>query len=800
MLVALVLLVGPRDGAAQAEAPTEGETTVEWIRPEEVSARADALRHRVDAARIDAAAVADLNRIEQAVAGLAPDLDRAIGRSMGVSRAGSPPQLEDIRRELSGLATPLDAWKDELAAEAQRVAQTLDALARAEQVWLESRARPETTAAGDVVRRRVETSLATVREAVAHQEAWRARVLAASDRVLSERTAREAALERVKAAIEAPRVRLLVPDREPLWTRSFGAAIRRELPRAPAVMLAYGRRTFEYVARDPRPVVLQVVLAMLLMIAFRGLLGRARRGLAGEELPTRAVRLFERPYSVSVLLAVLASPLLHPLAPLRFTQLLGMIAFVPAARVVARASESIGAVVFAGLFALLLLDRLALALAPLPALARTTFLVLLLLALALAAWLARRLDAARDPRWLRRAAWVASGGLALGVLAEVGGWTYLATLLGRGVGGAAVGALYVCAAVVVLDAAVAYVLRLQPVRRSRLVARKTAVLQRHVGRALRAVGIVLWLYLLLGALGLRGQATDVLAALTAAGVSVGALTISIADVVAFLLTILVALLLVRVVLGVLEEDVFPRANLPRGVPYALSALVRYGVYTLGVVLAFAAAGVELSQLSILIGGLGIGIGLGLQDIVKNFAAGLTLLVERRIHVGDAVHMPGQEVFGHVRAIGMRATVVRNWDGSEVIVPNADLVARAVTNWTLSDRLCRIEVPVGVAYGTDPERVLALLLDAVRSVDELVAEPAPQALFKGFGESSLDFVVRAWTDGGYERRLPLTSALTLAVHRQLREASVTIPFPQRDLHVATVAPGVGAALADPGRKK
>jgi small-conductance mechanosensitive channel len=200
----------------------------------------------------------------------------------------------------------------------------------------------------------------------------------------------------------------------------------------------------------------------------------------------------------------------------------------------------------------------------------------------------------------------------------------------------------------------------------------------------------------------------------------------------------------------------------------------------------------------MLGGLGVGIGLGLQDLVKNFAAGLTLLFERRVHVGDAVEMPGQGIVGRVVSIGTRASVIRSWSGAEIVVPNGDLVAGAITNWTLSDRLCRIEVPVGVAYGADPERVIALLLEAAASVERLLADPPPDALFKGFGESSLDFVIRAWTDG-YEQTLALTSQLGLAVHRSLRDAGIAIPFPQRDVHIESVSPAVRAALAGVVRK-
>jgi small-conductance mechanosensitive channel len=185
-------------------------------------------------------------------------------------------------------------------------------------------------------------------------------------------------------------------------------------------------------------------------------------------------------------------------------------------------------------------------------------------------------------------------------------------------------------------------------------------------------------------------------------------------------------------------------------------------------------------------------------VVKNFAAGLTLLLERRVHVADVLEVPSQGIIGRVLSIGMRASVIRTWNGAEVVVPNGDLISSAVTNWTLSDRLYRVEVPVGVAYGTDPERVIALLLDAVRSDDQLLIDPAPQALFKGFGDSSLDFVVRAWTDQGYDNALSLTSRLGIAVHRTLKEAGIVIPFPQRDLHVVSVSPPASAALS--GRER
>jgi small-conductance mechanosensitive channel len=674
------------------------------------------------------------------------------------------------------------------------VAEILDRITVGERIWSETATRPETAAAGDVVARRVASSIEALQAAETSLRAWRTRVLAVSDRVIGQAASVDAAEEKLRTAIAGEQASLFVPNQAPLWSRGLGARIRGELPRLPQAVVAYTESTAEYVERDPRPVVVQVLMAVLVMFVLGRFSARALQRLAGEQAAARAARLLERPYSIALLLVLIASPALHPLAPRRFIQLVALIALFPTARIVMHASERANLTVFAGLFVLLFLDRVGLAVQDLPALARATFLVTLAIALGLAFWFRRRARFAGLAPWIRRVADLATLGLALALLAEVGGWTNLAALVGRGIVAGALAGLYVYAITIALAALLAYGLASRTVQRSYLLARNTAALQRRAEAGLRWLGAGLWLYFLATAVGMRSAAAGALGRVLDAGVSVGALSLSIGGVLAFVLTLLVALVLARVVTGVLEEDVYPRTHLPRGVPYVLSTLVRYGFYSFGFLFALAAAGVQLGQVAIMLGGLGIGIGLGLQDLVKNFAAGLTLLLERRVHVGDALEMPSQGILGRVLSIGMRASVVRTWNGAEVVVPNADLISSAVTNWTLSDRLCRLEVAVGVAYGTDPEQVIALLLDAVGSHDQFLAEPAPQALFKGFGDSSLDFVVRAWTDQGYDNSLSLTSQLALAVHRALRDAGIEIPFPQRDLHLASVSPSARAALS------
>jgi small-conductance mechanosensitive channel len=221
-------------------------------------------------------------------------------------------------------------------------------------------------------------------------------------------------------------------------------------------------------------------------------------------------------------------------------------------------------------------------------------------------------------------------------------------------------------------------------------------------------------------------------------------------------------------------------------------MVRYTLLFFGFLFALAATGIELSKLTVVAGGLGVGIGFGLQNIVNNFVSGLVLLFERPLKVGDAVQLQGIDVWGEIRRIGIRASVIRTFDGAEVIVPNGQLISEAVTNWTFSDRRRRVEVAVGVEYGTDAQRVLDLLLQVAGSNERVLAAPPPLALFVGFGASSLDFLLRAWVadfDEGYTTR----SDLTVAIQRALAEADIGVPFPQRDLHLRSMSPGVAQEL-------
>jgi len=253
------------------------------------------------------------------------------------------------------------------------------------------------------------------------------------------------------------------------------------------------------------------------------------------------------------------------------------------------------------------------------------------------------------------------------------------------------------------------------------------------------------------------------------------------------------LLFARIVGALLEEDVLPRTRLGRGIPHAISRSAIYAISLLGVVMAFGAAGIDLSKVTVLAGALGVGIGFGLQNVVNNFISGLILLYERPIQIGDTVEVG--PLTGEVKRIGIRSSTLRTFQGAEVIVPNANLIQEQVVNWTLSDRQRRIDLPIGIAYGTDPQRMIDILLGAARSVPEVNEEPAPLALFRGFGDNALDFELRCWT--GFENYLPIQSKIAIAVDSALGEAGIAIPFPQRDVRVTLAREEAGADAAKAG---
>jgi len=248
--------------------------------------------------------------------------------------------------------------------------------------------------------------------------------------------------------------------------------------------------------------------------------------------------------------------------------------------------------------------------------------------------------------------------------------------------------------------------------------------------------------------------------------------------------LLLTVWLLRHLPGIYDLALFPRMRVDTGLRYAIVTISRYGLFFVGIVVALRQIRLDLTNVGWLVAAMGVGLGFGLQEIVSNFVSGLILLVERPVRVGDLVSVGS--VTGRVQRINIRATTVSNADRQEVIVPNRELITQDVVNWTLADPISRLVIKIGVEYGSDPDAVRAYLLEAAKNDADVLADPAPQILFMGHGDSSLDFEVRVFVADPM-LRMVVTDRLNTAINRILDAKGVGIPFPQRDLHVRSWPP-------------
>ncbi len=226
--------------------------------------------------------------------------------------------------------------------------------------------------------------------------------------------------------------------------------------------------------------------------------------------------------------------------------------------------------------------------------------------------------------------------------------------------------------------------------------------------------------------------------------------------------------------------VLSKSRIDIGVRIAVGTIIRYIVLVIGIIIVLQSAGINLSAVTVLAGALGVGIGFGLQNITNNFVSGIIILFERPIKVGDRIELG--DVSGDVISISMRSTTIVTNDNISIIVPNSDFISSKVINWSHTDRNIRFNFPVSVSYKEDPLNIKKLLLEVVADNESILKEPKPDVLFKGFGDSSLDFNLRVWTREYINRPNVLKSQIYYAVFEKFKKHNVEIPFPQIDLHI------------------
>ena len=259
----------------------------------------------------------------------------------------------------------------------------------------------------------------------------------------------------------------------------------------------------------------------------------------------------------------------------------------------------------------------------------------------------------------------------------------------------------------------------------------------------------------------------------------GETSLSVADTLVLLGQLGALILLAKIATNVLRSRLLHTSGLSLGMQAAISILIRYAILFVGIIAVLQLWGIDLSSLTLLASALGVGLGLGLQDIAKDISSGLVLVFERPIQVGDFIELNGQ--MGRVDRIGPRSTDIRTLDQVSIIVPNSRFLEEDVVNWSHRNPLSRIHIPVGVSYRSYPETVKAVLLEVGRGHPQVMAAPAPEVFLIGFGDSSIDFELLVWI------RKPqlypqIRSELYFAIATAFRKAAIEIPFPQRDIHL------------------
>jgi potassium-dependent mechanosensitive channel len=599
---------------------------------------------------------------------------------------------------------------------------------------------------------------------------------------------------RIRQARERERGRLLQLDSPPLWKirelrdqdQGAGSVFQRSFHRSFQTAESFfgaGKSVMSWFA-------VAYVLTLFGIIKLKNYVIRARTEVSAE-----ALQLLNRPFSVALLVSLIGTIEFVASSPVAIALSVYLLYVIPVLRLLAPWVEPwlrtfiYVLVAFSAVEGLYLLVQLP------PMMRREIYVLLVLLALVSFSWLAhssRRPPLAMQGRSRRVLLVAIRGGLLLlfaSLVCSIIGAVSLSQVLGLVtlVGPFLAIALYCGARALAL---ILITILRTPWAGGLLEARAYSA-ERWGGRILAVAASLLWLRVMLRFFAAYGTVMDFASDLLRKPIGLERFHFTLGDALGLLLILLGGYALANAIKFFLKKVVLPKLPLRRGIPYAISTVTYYFLLLLVALSALFAAGVDLNKFTLLTGGLGVGLGFGLQNIVNNFVSGLILIFERPISIGDTVDVGG--LVGVVRRIGARASTVVTFQGAEVIVPNSNLISNQVVNWTLSSQWRRVDVRLSVAYGTDPERVIKMLVGVAESHPGVLLARPPAAFFMGFGESALNFELRFWC-ADQDTWLQLQSDVTVAIAKALKEAGIEIPFPQRDLHVRSVDAPVAEALA------
>lgn len=600
-------------------------------------------------------------------------------------------------------------------------------------------------------------------------------------------------LSRVGDTEDRMRSHLFERDSLPLWEAHEVRSLRRAVETGLRQSLDQSFRTTKIFFRVNKVGIAGIVGSFL--FALLGALKFHRRLKSGtaSRVPEAAARVFASPFSVALLVALVGTAVYVSSAPFNVALIIYLLYLIPVLRLLPPLLDPPLRKFLRVLAVFYVLEVLYLLIRFPPLLRRQLHALITLSALLCFMWLARpsrmRLLSLprRNLRLLKAGIWLGLMLLALSLSANIVGYVSLAQIVGLVALLGAFAAVGIYCAARILMVVVSTLLRsdlMQPV-----IETSPEQVEHWVWRGITIGCLFLWLDTVLRLLTIYDYVLRAASVALSYPIGFEKVHITLKEVFSFFFILLAGSGVAKVITFLLRKLVSSKFSLQRGLPFAISKITYYILLVLIFLAALTNAGIQLDKFTLVTGALGVGVGFGLQNVVNNLVSGVILLFERPIRVGDTVEMKG--LVGRVRRIGARSSTIHTFEDAEVIVPNSNLVSNEVINWTLSSLRRRVDIPLRVAYGTDPERVLSLLLNLVAAHPGVVHKPEPEAYFLGFGENALNFELRFWTY--QEAWFRLKSDVAVRLVKVLREANIEIPLPQRDLHIR----GISVARSEAG---
>ena len=666
-------------------------------------------------------------------------------------------------RELSGPATSLE---EQLA--------LLDQLNKTWQGTLQLAKPPETP---PLVLQSVQSVVGSIERTQQAAESDRDHLLTWQSR-LSEQQARvRTALSSIAQAETQALKNIFVRDSRPIWSleTSLGTEWEKHSGESFSSQL---ETSAAFSKRLPFTFLIHALFIVLTAAALHWMRRRIRK--LSEEKPDleRALPILDLPVSTAFALSMLLVPLIYAQAPRLIIAIMGAVTIIPTALVLRRLLLRNSYPILNAIVILYFVGQLRILAASLPVLARSIFLAQVLGTSIFLVWVLRswRLPAesvvthGRIWQTIRAIAKIGLVILPAALLANIFGYVNLANLLGILFFRSAYIAATLYTAIRIIEGLIIIALQVRPLGSLRVISLHRPMLKRRACRVLEFLALLFWLNLLLSFFGLRDSLIASIGATLNANLAIGSFSITLGGILAFVITVWASFLISKFLRFLLEEDVYHHLHLAAGIPYAISTILHYVILLIGFFVALGALGIDLTKVTLLAGAFTVGIGFGLQNVINNFVSGLILLFERPIKVGDVIEVGGN--VGEVTRIGIRASVIRTADGSEVIVPNGSLISSQVTNWTFSDRQRAVEVSVNVAGGADSQRVVELLKNTAAAHPGVAKAPLPQVYVVSFSAGAVTFQLRAWTDR-HEDWAQLRSDLSVAVNNALAREKIAI---------------------------